>query len=762
MKSIIILFCLIVLCNSPNVNAQTSALEKDLVKADKYWKTNHLLQAIDQYKLVIAKDTISEAWQSLIYLRLAKAQFEAKQIKNCRATLIKAKSLPVLPDHHRLIIEELEQKLNGLNPKGHTIIPAGTKPVASIFVSTVPKIRDKKDSKKIVYSTLKQALDAVPPILKKGDLPAGTIQIILEDDSINLSEPIRFNAENSGTKEHPLVIRSSSTDKHIILNGGQVLNNWQRETNAETVARLPESSKLKVWVADFKSNNIDGIDSLVFGGFSSKRSAGGAATFITFPIPELFNDSQPQLLSRWPNDRDTTIALKDFKSERPRSWAKDRDVWLHGYWLYSWADAYEKMKGISPADSTIELQPPTNNYGFGKSKWHVVNALSELDTPGEWCISVTEGKIWYLPLTDMQPSKMILSLRGPALLAENCNYLCIKGLDFQYIRGDGMIFTNCSHLTVANCSVSNTSGLGLKIAGGNNHLVHSCTIESMGRGGIDISSGDKLKLVSSHSIIENCKISNLSRIDRTYTPAIVLEGDGIQVRHCLFANIPSSGIRLEGNDMLVELNEFTKCVIESDDQGAIDVWGNPLLRGNIIRWNFFHDIGIPNLHMAAGVRLDDAISGFSIYENLFLRSSNNHFGGIQIHGGKDNFIEGNIFADCHAAISQSAWGDKRWQEAINSPEHPMYKAIHTTDWQSKFWQNRYPAIKNLLTNPDINFASDNLVINAETFILRKSRQFEVINNELIKAEEHPAIPADYKGYLVPWHTIPFEKIGPYK
>jgi len=761
MKNFIVLFCLSFVFISRNLDAQNTTLEKDIQKADLYWKTNHLPQAIGQYKLIISRDTIPEAWKSLIYTRLAKSQFGAKQLKDCRATLIKAKALPVLPDHHRLIIDELDQKLNGLKQKERTAIAVDLKPAATIYVSQNEETLKKNNPKTIVYASLNQAFEAVSRIMKKDDLPTGSIEIIVEGEGYNLSEPIRLNAENSGTKNNPLVIKSTA-GKHVIINGGQALNTWKHETNTEILGRLPESSKSKVWVAEFKSNKIEGIDSLVFGGFSSKRASGGAATFITFPIPELFNSGQPLRMARWPDDRDTTVALKDFKSERARRWAKDQDVWLHGYWLYLWADAYEKISGVSPVDSTITLQPPFNNYGFGKSKWHVVNALSELDAPGEWCISIAQGKIWYIPLTDIQPSKMILSLIGPALLAEKCNYLTIKGLDFQYIRGDGMVFTNCSHLTIADCSVSNTSGLGLKIAGGNKHLVHSCTIESMGRGGIDISAGNKLKLVNSESVIENCKISNLSRIDRTYTPAIVLEGDGIKVRNCLFANIPSSGIRLEGNDMLVELNEFTRCVIESDDQGAIDVWGNPLLRGNIIRWNFFHDIGIPNLHMAAGVRLDDAISGFSIYENLFLRSSNNHFGGIQIHGGKDNFIEGNIFADCHAAISQSAWGDKRWQEAIQSPEHPMYKALHTTDWQSEFWQNRYPAIKNLLTNPDINFASDNLVINAETFILRKSKQFEILNNELIKADKHRAIPADFKGYLVPWHTIPVENIGPYK
>jgi len=742
--------------------AQPSTLDRNIQNADSLWKSNHLNLAIEQYKLIIKQDSVPEEYQSLIYLRLAKAQFQAKQVKECRATLLQAKTLPVVPDHHRLIIEELEKKLSGVITNERTSLPASLKSAVILYVTSSKSADGKSNPNKAVYKTLKQALEAIPTILRKVGLPEGPIEIILEDKRYDLDETIQLHAENSGTFDNPVIIRSASENRHVIINGGRELKAWKRETNPQILARLPKGSRSKVWVADFRENNVTGIDSLVFGGFSSKRAAGTSATFNTFPVPELFSNGIPQQMARWPNDRDTIVSLKDFRSERALGWASDPDVWFHGYWLYLWADAYEKMGGLSPRDSTIQLQPPFNNYGFGKSKWHVVNALSELDRPGEWCISVAQRKIWYRPADGVRPAKMVVSMKGPALTAENCNYLTIKGIDLQYLRGDGMIFTNCSHLTLAKCSVSNTSGLGLRIAGGTNHLVHSCTISSMGRGGIDIDAGDKLKLTGSRSIIENCKISNLSRIDRTYTPAIVLAGDGIKVRNCLFANIPSSGIRLEGNDMLVELNEFTKCVVESDDQGAIDVWGNPLYRGNIIRWNFFHDIGIPNLHMAAGVRLDDAISGFCISENLFLRSSNNQFGGIQIHGGKDNFIEGNIFADCHAAISQSAWGDKRWQESIKDKDHPMYKAMHTTDWQSEFWQNRYPALKNLTINPDINYATDNVVINAETFVLRKSKRFEILNNRLMKGEIHPSIATDYKRYIVPWHTIPVEKIGPYK
>jgi parallel beta-helix repeat protein len=761
MKTTHLPFYFIFLFSISTCFAQSKTLESNLRKADEYWKNKQLSESTSQYKSILANDTVPEDWKSLVYLRLAKSQFAAHLNADCKATIAKAKALPVLPAHHQLMIAELEQEMDGISQLKHTPIPAAAKPAATIYVSSTPTDEKKSGLKKVVYANLNLALKAASQLMDNKDLPDGTIEIIVEGKSYELTESVKLDAKNSGTKRNPLLIRSSSATGQVTLDGGRKLKNWKPESDPQVLSRLPQNAKTQVWVANFKDNQISGLDSLTFGGFSSARSAKTGPNFTTFPVPELFNDGIPQKMARWPNERDTLIALKDFKSERTIRWAADQDVWLHGYWFHLWADAYEKFKGYSAKDSTIVLVPPTNFYGFGKSKWHVVNALSELDTPGEWCISLLEGKIWYFPKANDKLNQMVLSLLGPALQAQDCNYLTIKGLNIQYVRGDGILFQDCNHLTLANCTISNSSGLGIRIKGGSDLLIHSCTITSMGRGGIDINVGDQLKLIPSGSVIENCSISNLSRIDRTYTPAIVLNGVGIKVRHCKFKDIPSSGIRLEGNDMLVELNEFENCVSESDDQGAIDVWGNPLFRGNVIRWNFFKDIGVPNLRMAAGVRLDDAICGFGIYENLFLRSSNNLFGGVQIHGGKDNFIEGNIFADCHAAISQSLWGDKRWTESINTIDHPMYIAMHTTEWQSELWQSRYPALKNLLTNADINFASDNLAINAQSLTIRTSKRFEILNNLILKTDKHPSKPVDYKPYLVPWHPVPVDQIGPY-
>lgn len=114
-------------------------------------------------------------------------------------------------------------------------------------------------------------------------------------------------------------------------------------------------------------------------------------------------------------------------------------------------------------------------------------------------------------------------------------------------------------------------------------------------------------------------MSDISRLKRTYTPAVHLDGCGQRVAHNLFERMPSSAMRIEGNDHLIELNLIRKVVEESDDQGGIDMFGNPLYRGVVIRWNRWSDIRGGTHNGAAGVRLDDMISGIVVHGNLFER-----------------------------------------------------------------------------------------------------------------------------------------------
>mgnify|MGYP000293662063 CR=1 FL=1 len=127
----------------------------------------------------------------------------------------------------------------------------------------------------------------------------------------------------------------------------------------------------------------------------------------------------------------------------------------------------------------------------------------------------------------------------------------------------------------------------------------------------------------------------------------------------------SSAMRIEGNDHLIEYNEIHSVVYEFDDQAGIDMFGNPAYRGNVIRFNFWHHIGSGhNVAGQAGIRLDDFISAVHVYGNVFYRSAGGRFGGVQIHGGKDNVVDNNLFVDCKYALSFSPWGNARWLERL--------------------------------------------------------------------------------------------------
>lgn len=272
--------------------------------------------------------------------------------------------------------------------------------------------------------------------------------------------------------------------------------------------------------------------------------------------------------------------------------------------------------------------------------------------------------------------------------------------------------------------------------------------------------GKPQTLTPGRHFVENCRIFDISRLKRTYTPAVHLDGCGNRIVHNLFENIPSSALRIEGNDHLIELNVVRNVVRESDDQGGLDMFGNPLYRGVVIRWNHWSDIGGGTEHGAAGVRLDDMISGVAVYGNVFERCGAVHFGGVQIHGDKENLVEGNLFIDCLAGISFSRWGRKRWLESI---ERFLPQAAGPA------YLSRYPELANLKANADVNFICRNIFVRCGSVFLRDGQvqktalnvtSTEPLETQVMPGRQFPGDLASLKSLL--FESIPFDEIGPYE
>jgi len=188
------------------------------------------------------------------------------------------------------------------------------------------------------------------------------------------------------------------------------------------------------------------------------------------------------------------------------------------------------------------------------------------------------------------------------------------------------------------------------------------------------------------------------------------------VAHNHFSQGPSSAMRIEGNDHLIEFNDIHDVVQESDDQGGIDMWGNPGYRGVVIRFNRWRDIGGGDVPCGqAGIRFDDAICGMLVYGNLFERTSNGKFGGVQIHGGHLNIIDNNVFADCRYGVTFSPWGQKRWAEylARDGIKRQLFQDVNP---RLPLYTRRYPELADLNRKADINSVWRNTFIGCgETF-----------------------------------------------
>ena len=168
----------------------------------------------------------------------------------------------------------------------------------------------------------------------------------------------------------------------------------------------------------------------------------------------------------------------------------------------------------------------------------------------------------------------------------------------------------------------------------------------------------------------------------------------------------------EGNDHVIELNEVHHVVTETDDQGGLDMFFNPTYRGNVIRWNYWHDIGNDRPCGQAGVRLDDSISGTLVYGNIFQRCSRAQFGGVQIHGGKENIVDNNVFLDCPIAVSFSPWGESRWKSFL-AGDRVVSATTRSVNIHEPPYSTRYPALARLAENPNVN-----MVWRSVTFRLR--------------------------------------------
>jgi hypothetical protein len=388
-----------------------------------------------------------------------------------------------------------------------------------------------------------------------------------------------------------------------------------------------------------------------------------------------------------------------FRLDDPRisQWG-DAKVWLKGFWFWDWYDEPIAVRSIDPANHQVMLAKPLI-YGLkAGARYFAFNILSELDQEGEYYIDRETSILYFWPPTPLVQNRIALSLLSTPIVAlQNTTFVTIAGLIIEEGRDDGIQINGGQGNHIRDCVIRNVGKDGVVILGGWHHTITGSHVYNAGTRGIVATGGDRKTLKPSEHRIFGNHVHHYGRRIATVKAGIDIDGVGILVSHNDIHDAPHIGILFAGNEHVMEFNEIHHVCEETSDAGAIYVGRDWTARGNVIRYNFIHDLfGKSRKSDVTAIYLDDLASGVEIFGNVIT----DVYRAILVGGGRDNHLENNVLANCTLAISMDARGVTDVL-SIMSQNSVLMKRLSAMPIGRPPWSTRYPQLAVILQDDPI-------------------------------------------------------------
>jgi hypothetical protein len=506
------------------------------------------------------------------------------------------------------------------------------------------------------FATLTRARDAIRELRAAGPLPEGGVTVWLHGGDYIASETFTLTAEDGGTREAP-VRYSAMPGETVRFIGGRVVSGFAPVTDTAVLGRLPEHVRGDVLQLDLRAAGVSDFGELRRHGFG--MGAGTAAL-------ELFFDGEPMTLARWPNEDWARIGKVPedeegvflYSEDAPcGGWREPELAWVHGYWTWPWADSHEQVVRIDPERRAIHTREPHGVYGYKPDRrFYAYNILEELDQPGEYHVDRAAGMLYFLPPANPEGVEVMVSvLEDPFVVLDGADYVTLEGFTFIAARGSGLTVRGGEGNRVRDCTFANLGNSALSITphDGRDAVwngVENCVIYNVGGGGISIDGGNRETLSPGANFAVNNHIHHFSRRTRTYTAAIQLGGVRNRAAHNLIHDAPHMAIGYGGNEHLIEYNEIHHVCMETGDAGATYIGRDWTHLGNVVRFNYFHNLGSGagdhSFSDVQAIYLDDFICGTLVHGNVVVGAGR----AVLIGGGRGNTVDNNIFVRCKVGV----------------------------------------------------------------------------------------------------------------
>lgn len=692
------------------------------------------------------------------------------------------------------------------------------------------------------WRTLEGARDAVRAWRKVQ--PAGTAEAVtiwLHGGAYPLTRTFELTRDDGGTAAAPVMFAAWQNETVRISGGREVpAAAFGPVRDASAWERLPSEARPHVLVADLRALGITD--------YGAHRQFGHGLPVVPAPIELFWNDTVLPL-ARYPNTGAIPMgAIVDpgsmprtgdysnrpgrFKYTDPRHarWAGVADVWLQGYFNHGFADDKIRIAAIDVAKQEILLASP-HLYALGSgqnyNEYVALNLLEELDEPGEWYVDAASGRLYLWPPGDPAQAGVSVSILEDALVAlDHVSFVTLRGLVIEQGRALGVSIEGGSDNRLVHCTVRNVGTAGILLGqgarqtfpgitaddytgvpasrqvgsfhshlyldtvwerdAGQRHVIDHCEVYNTGSGGVFLGGGSKKRLEPGGNVVTDCRIHDFSRRNKMGASGVVVDGCGQQVVHNEIFHADQHAIFVHGNEHLFEFNHIHHVALNSNDASAWYLGRDPSDQGNVVRHNFFHDVGRPDRKWMMGVYCDDATAGVLVEGNVFYHVAS--FGTVYSNGGHDIVVRNNIFIEGYGPAYQlkSMWYDFG-QDSI--PYYFGEKGLYTkrltqaVNIKAPPYRDRYPLLVDWLDllpdgktcvgmRPRRNVFDGNVMVKHEETVRLVGKYAQTEFGENLHTQKDPGfvdaarlnfqLREDSVVYreLPGFKRIPFERIGP--
>lgn len=565
-------------------------------------------------------------------------------------------------------------------------------------------------------ATLAAARDVARTVVAKE-----AVTVHVGDGVYHLPETLVFTPADSGSAEFPVAYRAVNEGRAVLSGGSQLKLDWKPFRNGISQAATPQ-----------------GLE-----------------------IDQLFINGKAQRMARYPNfdaskktDAYQGYAADAFSKERAAKWADPVGGFIHAMHISRWGGYHYRITGKDVEGHVTYEGGWQNNRQMGMHKDFrmVENIFEELDAPGEWFHDHKTSTLYFLPEagidlakaevevvrlrhlveftgTQEKPVKHItlrgFTVRHAARTFMDCKEPLLRS-DWTIYRGGAFLLTGTEDIDILDCEFDQVGGNAIFVNNYNRRvLVKGCHIHDTGASGVcfvgdpaavrdplfeynqsqdltkvDPVPGPKSDNYPADSIVEDCLIHGIGRVERQPAAVQISMSKGITVRDSSIYDCARAGINIsEGTwgGHLIEGCDVFDTVLETHDHGSFNSWGrdrfwdksypktekavdlNPDLP--------FLDAGTPTIIRNSrwrcdhgwDVDLDDGSTNYEIYNNVFLK------GGLKLREGYRRIVYNNIGYNSTAypsvwfEDSQDSLKNNIWMTAYKPARMPKDKWGGTSD-----------------------------------------------------------------------------------